>query len=286
MNLHELLNQIRTEQNSFPAAQKKVANYVVENYQQIAFLSISELSEKIGVSNNTVVKFCNHLGYSKFTLFKNVFTNYAHSELQIYNKIDTDIVDSGSENSAWTQMLNDHITAIQTTLNDPINIKNLPILLEYLKKAKHIYIAGGRMSGTIAGMFVQRLRFLNLRVHELSHGYVGDYIDQTAVVQPEDLVIAIAFPRYTTQVVDALEGLHKRGVPIALITDKGLSPAYPYADIAFHCATESVAFLPCYAGAIALIDTICQTISVANRSEIVEYVHDLEKRLLERGVWM
>ena len=85
----ELLDRIRKEQDSFPAAQKRVAAYVVENYQQIAFLSISALSQKVGVSDNTVVKFCNHLGYDKFAEFKKEFTDYAHSELLIYKKLDS-----------------------------------------------------------------------------------------------------------------------------------------------------------------------------------------------------
>ena len=61
----ELLDHIRREQDNFPAAQKKVAAFVVENYQQIAFLPISALSQRVGVSDNTVIKFCNHLGYEK-----------------------------------------------------------------------------------------------------------------------------------------------------------------------------------------------------------------------------
>ena len=54
--------------------------------------------------------------------------------------------------------------------------------------------------------------------------------------------------------------IQQRGVPIALITDKGLSPVRPFADIIFHCATDSNAFLPCYTGCIALIDVICQAV--------------------------
>lgn len=284
LDLQELLDWIRKEQDSFPAAQRRVASYVVENYQQIAFLSISALSSKIGVSDNTVVKFCNHLGYSKFAEFKKEFTNYAHSELLIYNKIDGNT--KPDDGNVWMQMLNDTTSAIQATLTDPVNVRNLPLLLERIEKAQHIYITGGRISGAIAAMFVSRLRYLNLQVHALKCDYVGDFVDQTAVVRPEDLVIAVSFPRYTTQIVNAMEYLHQRGVPIALITDKGLSPIYPYADVVFHCATESSGFLPCYTGSVALIDAICQAISIAHRAEITSYVHDLEKRLLEQGVWM
>lgn len=282
----ELLDHIRREQDNFPAAQKKVAAFVVENYQQIAFLPISALSQRVGVSDNTVIKFCNHLGYEKFTEFKKEFKSYAHSELLIYNKIGGETAPVSEGDSVWSMIQNDAIASLQETLSDPQNHSSLTELLARMEKAKHIYVTGGRLSGIAAAMLANKLRYLNLQVHDLSCGTVGDYIDQTALVQPEDLVIAISFPRYTKRVVTALEDMHRRGVPIALITDKGLSPVHPFADIVFHCATDSSAFLPCYTGCLALIDVICQAVCMEHRSEITEYVRDLEKRLLAQGVWM
>ena len=102
----ELLDHIRREQDNFPAAQKKVAAFVVENYQQIAFLPISALSQRVGVSDNTVIKFCNHLGYEKFTEFKKEFTSYAHSELLIYNKIGGETAPVSEGDNVWSMIQN------------------------------------------------------------------------------------------------------------------------------------------------------------------------------------
>ena len=282
----ELLDRIRKEQESFPAAQKRVAAYVVENYQQIAFLSISALSQKVGVSDNTVVKFCNHLGYDKFAEFKKEFTDYAHAELLIYKKLDSGTGNQFDDDDIWSMVQNDSIAAIQATLSDPQNRNSLQELLTKMRSVQHIYVTGGRISGIIAAMLANKLRYLNLRVHDLNCGTVGDYIDQAAVIRPEDLVIALSFPRYTKGVVGVLKNMHQRGVPIALITDKGLSPVRPFADIIFHCATDSNAFLPCYTGCIALIDVICQAVCMEHRSEITEYIRQFENRLIEQGVWM
>ena len=62
--LPDLLNRIRGQEASFSAAQRLVAGYVLENYHQIPFLSISALAKEIGVSDNTVIKFCNQLGFT------------------------------------------------------------------------------------------------------------------------------------------------------------------------------------------------------------------------------
>ena len=72
MTLNELLERIRLEQGTLSAAQQQVAAYVVENYYQIPFLSISALAAAIGVSDNTIVKFCVRFGFDKFAQFKNI----------------------------------------------------------------------------------------------------------------------------------------------------------------------------------------------------------------------
>lgn len=285
-DVQTLIERIRKKQENFPAAQRKVADYVVKNYQQLAFLTISMLSKKAGVSDNTVVKFCNHLGYEKFTEFKKEFTSYAHSELQIYNRIGGEAAAIENSDDVWGMIESESSTALKATLNDPQNRRSLANLLTRIDEAQHIYVTGGRLSGIIASMLANKLRFLNLQVHDLTSGIIGDYIDRMALVRPEDLIIAISFPRYTKQVVESLRSLHSRGVPIALITDKGLSPVQPFADTVFYCATDSSAFMPCYVGCIALIDVICEAVCTEHRAEISEYVRDLEERLVSEGIWM
>lgn len=284
MNLQELLNFIRREQEKFPAAQRLVAAYVLENYTRIPFLSITLLAQNIGVSDNTIVKFCNNLGYSKFTEFKKVFSEYAHSELVIYNKLsESDSPAVGNDH--FVQGMGEDVAAIQATLNDPLNQENLPKLLSMIDKAKHIYITGGRGSAMLAGLFANMLRYLNLKVYEVNFG-IGDYLDRLSMIEKGDLVIAISLPRYTAQVVEALKDLHDREIPIALITDTGLSPAEPYADLAFHCTVSSGYYFPCFAGCLSLISVICRAAGASRKQEAVEHIRQLESYLLDKGIFL
>ena len=284
MQVQEVLNHIRQEQAAFPAAQRLVAAYVLENYYQIPFMSISTLAKNIGVSDNTVVKFCNHLGYDKFTEFKRVFSDYAHSELVMSNKLSESDGAPETELDYFSQGTEDDVAAIRATLSDPVNRENLPKLLAMMDKAKHIYITGGRVSGMMAGLFANLLRYLGLKVYEVNFG-VGDYLDRLSMVEREDLVIALSFPRYTAQVVDALKDLHEAGIPVVLITDTGLSPAHPYADLAFHCAVNSGYYFPCLAGCLSLISAICRAAGASRKGVATQHIRRLEGRLLEKGVF-
>lgn len=284
MDLQEVLNQIRQEQGKFPAAQRLVAAYVLENYTQIPFLSITTLAKNIGVSDNTIIKFCNSLGYQKFTEFKRVFSEYAHSELVIFNKL-SDYEEQPEENNFFSQGMAEDTAAIQATLNSPINQENLPKLLSMIDNAKHIYITGGRGSAMLAGLFANMLRYLNLKVYEVNFG-IGDYLDRLSMIEKEDLVIAISLPRYTAQVVTALKDLHERGIPIALITDTGLSPAHPYADLAFHCTVSSGYYFPCFAGCLSLISVICRAAGSSRKQDAAEHIRHLESHLLDQGIFL
>lgn len=283
--VQELLDKIRKEQEDFPAAQRLVAAYVVENFNQIPFLSITTLARNIGVSDNTVVKFCNHLGYSKFAEFKRVFSEYAHSELVMFNKLSESSEAPADDDSFFAQGLEEDVAAIRSTLSDPYNQENLPKLLEMIDSASHIYITGGRGSAMLAGLFAGSLRYLDLKVHEIQGG-AGDYLDRISMIGRNDLAIVVSLPRYTAQVVEGVKLLRQKGVPIALITDTGLSPAHPYADVSFHCAVSSGYYFPSFTGCLSLINTICRAVGATRKKDAVEYVRQLESQLLEKGVFL
>lgn len=253
-----LLNRIRQEQAHFSSAQRQVANYVLENYHIIPFLSISSLSDNIGVSSNSIIKFCNQLGFERFTEFKRVFSDHAHEELTSTG-VSTEAF-SGKEGKYFSQGLEDDTAAIHATLTNPTNIENLPKALEMITKASHIYISGGMRSAGLATVFAGGLRLLGLKAHELTNGGFT-FSQQLRMATPEDLVIAICLPRYIPESAEQLKTLQKRGVPVMVITDTGLSPVLPHADLAFCCTLPSSYYLPSCAGVLSMIDVICRGVS-------------------------
>lgn len=281
--LQQLLDRIRSSYAQLSPAQKLVAAYVVENSYQIPFLSITKLAGNIGVSDSSVIKFCNQMGYAKFAAFKKKFSGHVRSELVMSNKLSAgDAVLAGDPVTAGME---EDLAAIRATLTDPANRQALERLLPMLKKARHIYVTGGRASGYMAGILANALRYLGLKTHAVEFG-VGDYWDRLSMVEPEDLVIAVSMPRYTAQVVEALGLLHKAGVPMALITDTGLSAAHGYADPVFHCAITSGYYFPCYAGCLSMISAICRAAGASLKEDAARHISTLETQLLDQGIFL
>lgn len=287
MELKELLNRISQQQQSYSPSQKLVADYVLRNYKQIPFYPITELAEKIGVSYGSVISFCKSLGYSRFSEFKKEFYPYA-SDLIIYNKLsqnEQSAESAPSHERLFDQALADDLAAVEKTLNDPANREAMPKLVEMLDRAQYIYVTGGRASSHFASLMACFLRYLNLKVIELTSER-GDYWDRMAMVTPQDVVIGISFPRYTAQIVNGLAELHDAGVPVVLITDEGLSPARPYADLVFCCEVDSTSYIQCYAGCLSLISAICRVMGAERKSKASEHLRRLEKHLLDQSTYI
>ena len=284
MTLQELLNQIRRDHSSFSAAQRFVAAYVLEHYNQIPFLSITALAEQIGVSDNTIVKFCNRMGFDRFAEFKRFISDYVSQQTNPDFVISNKLSDS-HEDSIFSRGMEDDFNAIRATLSDPNNQDNLQKLLSMMDEAEHIYITGGRSSAHMASLFVSELRYLNYKVYECNTGS-GDYWDRLALIGKKDLFIALTFPRYTAEVVNGIRNMHQSGVPVVLITDTGLSPAHPYADLAFHCSVDSNYYFPCLSGCLSLINVICRAAGAARKQQVSRRVRQLESTLLDQGVFL
>ena len=281
--LQQLLDRIRSSYGQLSPAQKLVAAYVVENSYQIPFLSITKLANNIGVSDSSVIKFCEQMGYAKFAAFKKKFSGHVRSELVMSNKLSAG--NTAAPEDPVAAGMEEDLASIRATLTDPANRQALGKLLPMLKKAKHIYVTGGRASGYMAGLLANALRYLGLKTHAVEFG-VGDYWDRLSMATPEDLVIAISMPRYTAQVVEALRLLHQTGVPIALITDTGLSAAHSYADPVFHCSVTSGYYFPGYAGCLSMISAICRAAGANLKEDAAQHISTLETQLLDQGIFL
>ena len=62
----DILAIIDESYSKFSKGQKKVANYITENYDKAAFMTASRLGKTVNVSESTVVRFASELGYSGY----------------------------------------------------------------------------------------------------------------------------------------------------------------------------------------------------------------------------
>ena len=62
-NRDDLMRIIQSNYNKLSKGQKLIAEFILKHYDKAAFMTASKLGTSVGVSESTVVRFANELGY-------------------------------------------------------------------------------------------------------------------------------------------------------------------------------------------------------------------------------
>ena len=67
INKDNILQLIKSRKDRCSPKQARIASYLIENYEKAAFLTATQLAKEIGVSQPTVIRFSQFLGYSNYS---------------------------------------------------------------------------------------------------------------------------------------------------------------------------------------------------------------------------
>lgn len=228
----DMIQQIRDSYPSFPNAKKTVASFFLNHFEQLQFLTVTELAEKIGVSDTTIINFCKDLGYDgyaevKRTVRETVQKSESHRKDSEPNKPDC------LANLLYLAEKN-----LRDTFDDPENITAIEQAVRLIRKAKHVYAIGFWRNGCAARDLCLDLRYQKKKAEAIIPD-LGDYIDKILLINSDELAIIYDFRYYLAALTEICVLLKKQQVPIVLITDMGSCPRASYADVLIRCHVQS-----------------------------------------------
>ena len=143
-----VLHIIEDRMSTFSKGQKRIGRYILDHYDQAAFMTASKLGRLTEVSESTVVRFAAELGYDGYPSMQKALQEMARSRLTSTQRI------QAAENSYGDDILGSVIQA------DMENLRQIAVnedrgefraAVERIVAAKHIYIFGARSSTHLAG---------------------------------------------------------------------------------------------------------------------------------------
>jgi DNA-binding MurR/RpiR family transcriptional regulator len=234
---------------TFPAQQKNVCKYIQDHYDKVAFMTVEQLAESVGVSPATIVRTVDRMGYSNYQALKDeivqvllstkmpspdqideYWKNLLSSKLPTRHQLEGSWVEPDGENKLLS-IARKNAAGIHAMLT-PHLVENFSRSVSLLSDAKRIMIMGQRSSRSAALYFYLLLREFLPAVHLLgSYGTDGMY-DEMFDLNEEDALFAISYgsPLYARRTIDAVKFLNERSIPVVLLTDSLKNPAVPFAS--------------------------------------------------------
>ena len=85
---NELLIRMEEKYKKMSKGQKRLADYVTENYDKAVFLTAARLGEVVGVSESTVVRFATQLGYKGYPGFQKALEELVRNKLNSIQRME------------------------------------------------------------------------------------------------------------------------------------------------------------------------------------------------------
>ena len=275
----DLLKSIEERMPAFSKGQKRIAGYILENFDKAAYMTASRLSGIVGVSESTVVRFAIELGFDGYPEFQSSLQTLMRNRLTSVQRMEVSNQLIGDGNVLDKVLLSD-ADRIRHTL-DSIDKNSFEQAIDRIVGAKNIYILGVRSSSYLAGSLAYYLRMIFDRVKLLQSTSGSELFEQLLQIREGDVMIAISFPRYSTRVINAVEYAHNRKADIVALTDSTESPLAPLADQLLIAKSDMASFVDSLVAPLSIINAMIVAVSrreqetLANRLRELEEVWDL-----------
>ncbi|MBN1399345.1 MAG: MurR/RpiR family transcriptional regulator [Anaerolineae bacterium] len=271
-----ILERIRQVYPELTRSQKRIADFVVSSYQEVAFMTASRMARRLGLNEATVVRFAQRLGYPGYPELINDVQSLIQIELQGDTEIET--TDAAEALSA---LLADEITGLRRLMSH-ISPELAQRATAMLCAADQIYVLGHGLSTQLAQLLALNLQMLGLRVMSPS----SDPLSMAAALASTDertVVVAISFLQRCPQLARALEYAKERGAETLAIAESPVSPCAQAADAALICPARGELALPSLTPAGLLIDLLIHAIAretSRSASPALDRAYDIRDLLL------
>lgn len=272
----DLMRMIQVKFPRLSKGQKLIAEYILKHYDKAAFMTAAKLGSSVGVSESTVVRFANELGYAGYPELQKALQELIKNKLTTVQRIELSN-DFISQDTALKGVLKSDIENIRATL-EKINYSAFENSVKSIMKAKKIYIVGLRSSTALADFLGFYLNLILDNVKIVSYG-MSDIFEQMLSLSEDDCVIGIGFPRYAMRTVEVLTFAKSRNADVIAITDSVLSPLAARADYALIAESNMASFVDSLVAPLSVINALIIAVGLREKDEISKKFNDLE------GIW-
>jgi len=271
----DLLKAIEEGMSSFSKGQKRIAEYILANYDKAAYLTASRLSTIVGVSESTVVRFAIELGFEGYPEFQHSLKALIRTRLTSFQRMEVtnQIIGNGD---VLEKVLTSDAERIRHTL-EGINRASFEEAVERIVAADTIYILGVRSSSSLAGFLNHSFRMIFDRVKLLQTTSGSEMFEHIMGIKPNDVLIAISFPRYSKRVINAVEYAKQKNADVVAITDSSHSPIASYSDQLLIAQSDMTSFVDSLVAPLSIINALIVAISRKKSDELTERLRELEK---------
>jgi len=270
--------RIRENYEELTPGFRKLANFIMDNTLDVAFLTATELSRRVGVDPATVVRFAQELGYSGFRELSREIKRYVRDRVtasyrQVEEAESTEEALRGLIDNA-RQNMEHFVTTDLATVVDAVKT---------LRDATHIWCAGEFTGYDIASLVAHNLTTYGVPATAFEPSMAGTSTALSHMAEG-DVLLTFAGNDPSIDAGYAVQLAKEQGLRTITITGSGVVLSARHADITIIVPYKSPAGVPSFGPLMQVISLIWEGVMTSKQETMkkkVSGVHDSMRRLLD-----
>lgn len=276
----DLLGRIRQQYLTLSKSHKKIADYILANYDKVAFMTASTLGKNVNISESTVVRFAGSIGYEGYPELQKELQETIKTKLTTVQRFE--LSKDRTESQLLTKVMMNDIENIRLTI-DQFEGMLMENFISEVIKAKKVYILGLRSSSVLANYLGFYLNFIMPEIHVI-HETAQDVYDQLLNLDKDDVMIVLSFPRYSKRTYDCVDYAIKNETTILGITDGLNSPLFEKVKYCLTAKYSMNTFIDSFVAPMSLINALIIGISL-KKEGVEKNLERLERIWEDYGVY-
>lgn len=269
-------DQIQGETDSYSRIQKKLATFLLENWNEIPLMSIEQISKETGVSTATISRFARVFAFKGFYEFKDKIKEdikITINPVDRFRQLKTDISGKKPLVTVARQDVK-NINKLISMVKEETFLK----LVDMIEKAPRVFSFGVSISSIFSNLIRYIFNQIQKEAHCLDEGNVT-VEEKIVTLKKDDLVIFCSFYPYSKATISFAQLAHEQGLQVVAISDNEFSPISEYAALVLPIPRENVLFTTSISAFSVLINAIATEIAYKKKEKLTESIDRSDKIL-------
>ncbi|MFD4819506.1 MurR/RpiR family transcriptional regulator [Peribacillus butanolivorans] len=268
----KLIEQLKEMYLNLSKSQQKVAKLFFDDMNIINYSTAAEIGKMANVSESTVIRLSQTLGYKGYTDFQDDFRqNFPQGRILAQSQE----VRGFDKDSLLKDLIEGDIQNLELVMKT-LEEANLEKIAQMITSANKVFIVGQMSTYGLAHFLSQWLHMMLGHTQLLTPNTVN-YYSELGKLDEETVVISIVFPRYLNSTLEIIKIAKEKGAKVIAITDSELSPVAPYADFQLTIPINSKLEIDSYASVMSVLNALTRYVSIVDSERVQSNLKEIEK---------
>ncbi|PSL48496.1 RpiR family transcriptional regulator [Salsuginibacillus halophilus] len=277
-----IVAKIRNSWDEFTQAERKVADYILNNGEFVPTMTTKQLAAEANASESSIIRFCKRIGMESFRMLKVALAQeFSHGEPAINS---TSLLESNDSSYTLLQKVSTLNRMGLDMTPKTVGYVEFEQVVEALKNTRSVafFGVGGAYSPAVDGEY----KFMRLGYHATASADYHYMLPLLRLMETPSVVFCLSTSGRTHEVVKVAEYAKERGITVVAITRLETTPLYraadyvlPMPDVEFENRIGSIASRTIQ---LNLIDALYVSIFRAFGSDLLDAFGDAKEKADER----